>query len=133
VRDNPEGGESDPAEGVCRRSKKNSPSVLSCIGKRTREGCDRGSRVGSSTADETGKGQFLRGKRRNLTEEGVVRKISFPKRVANVPNLMLRWWWCYPTPSEGWGREETTRRPKSRATPQGLDQRSKMEEVIPTS
>jgi len=26
---------------------KNSPSVLSCIGKRTKEGCDRGSEVGT--------------------------------------------------------------------------------------
>jgi len=39
------GGESDRAEGVCRRCMKNSPSVLSCIGKRTIEGCDRGSEV----------------------------------------------------------------------------------------
>jgi len=45
--DNPGGGESDPAEGVRTRCKKNSPSVLSCIGKRTREGCDRGSEVGT--------------------------------------------------------------------------------------
>jgi len=40
------------------------------------------------------------------------------------------WWWCYPTPSERWGHGETPRRPNSRATPQGLDQRSKMEEVV---
>jgi len=39
-------GELDPAEGVHRRCKKNS-SVLSCIGKRTREGCDCGSIVGT--------------------------------------------------------------------------------------
>jgi len=45
--DNPRGGESDPAEGVRRRCKTNSPSVLSCIGNRTREGCDRGSEVGT--------------------------------------------------------------------------------------
>jgi len=38
---------------------------------------------GQFTADETGKGQFLRG---NLTGETVMRKIS-PKRVASVPNL----------------------------------------------
>jgi len=37
--------ESDPAEGVHRRGMKNSPSVLFCIGKRTKEGCDRGSEV----------------------------------------------------------------------------------------
>jgi len=42
MQDNPEEGELDPAEGVSRRCKKNS-SVLSCIGKRTKEGCDRGS------------------------------------------------------------------------------------------
>jgi len=39
------------------------------------------------TADETGKCQFLRGNRRNLAEDGVVRKISSPRRVASVPNL----------------------------------------------
>jgi len=39
----PGGSESDPAEGVRRRCKKNSPSVLSYVGKRTRECCDRGS------------------------------------------------------------------------------------------
>jgi len=40
-------GESYLAEGVRRRCMKDSPSVLSCIGKRTREGCDRGSEVGT--------------------------------------------------------------------------------------
>jgi len=44
MRDNPGGGELDPAEGVRRRYKKNF-SVLSCKGKRTKEGCDRGSKV----------------------------------------------------------------------------------------
>jgi len=44
MRDNPGGGESDPAEGVRWRCKKNC-SVLSCIDKRTREDCDRGSEV----------------------------------------------------------------------------------------
>jgi len=38
---------------------------------------------GQFTADEMGKGQFLRGNRRNLAE-GVVRKISSPIRVADV-------------------------------------------------
>jgi len=38
MRDNPGGGELDPTEGVHRRCMKNSPSVLSCIGKRTKEG-----------------------------------------------------------------------------------------------
>jgi len=40
-----QGGESDPAEGVRTRCMKNSPSVLSCIGKRTKEGCDCGGKV----------------------------------------------------------------------------------------
>jgi len=42
------------------------------------------------------------------------------------------WWWCYPTPSEGWGRGRTPRRPNSRSTSQGLDHKSsKMDEVEP--
>jgi len=45
--DNPEGDASNPVEGVRRRCMKNSPSVLSCIGKRTREGSDRGSKIGT--------------------------------------------------------------------------------------
>jgi len=43
--DNPEGSELDTADDVRRRCKKNSPSVLPCIGTRTREGCDRGRKV----------------------------------------------------------------------------------------
>jgi len=43
MRDSQGGGESYPAEGVRRRCIKNFPSVLSYIGKRTREGCDHGS------------------------------------------------------------------------------------------
>jgi len=42
---------------------------------------------GQVTADETGKGQFLRGNRRYLAGEGVVRKISSLKGVASVPHL----------------------------------------------
>jgi len=32
-------------------------------------------------------------------------------------NVFYSWWWCYPTPSEGWGRGRTPRRPNSRDTP----------------
>jgi len=39
------------------------------------------------TADKTRNGQFLRGNRRNLAGEGVVRKISSPQRIASVSNL----------------------------------------------
>jgi len=42
------------------------------------------------TTDKTGKGQFLRGNRRNLAGEGAVRKISSPQRVASVSNLCNR-------------------------------------------
>jgi len=45
VRDSQGGGESDPTEGVRRRCMKNSLFFLSCIGKRIKEGCDRGSEV----------------------------------------------------------------------------------------
>jgi len=45
MRENPGGGESDSVEGVRRRCKKYSTSVLSCIGRRTRKGCDRGSEI----------------------------------------------------------------------------------------
>jgi len=45
MRDNPEGGEFDPADDVCRRCKKNS-SVLSYIDKKTEH----------FTAGKTGKG-----------------------------------------------------------------------------
>jgi len=47
MRDNPEGGDLDTADDACRRCKKNSPSVIPCIGKRIREGCDHGIEVGT--------------------------------------------------------------------------------------
>jgi len=52
-------------------------------------------------------------------------------RTTLLENIKVWWWWCYPTLSEGWGRRGPPRRPNSRATPQGLEQRSKMEEVVP--
>jgi len=45
IQDSQGGGKSDSAEGVHRSCIKNSPSVLFCTGKRTKEGCDRGSKV----------------------------------------------------------------------------------------
>jgi len=41
------------------------------------------------------------------------------------------WWWCYLTTFEGWRRGGTPRRSNSWATPQDLDQRSKMKELMP--
>jgi len=45
IRENPEGGELDPADDERRCCKKNFSYVLSCLDKRTKEGCDRGSEV----------------------------------------------------------------------------------------
>jgi len=64
--------------------KKNFHYVLSCIGKRTRVVAAKSRQF---TAEETGKGQFLRGNRRNLAGKEFVRKISSPQRVASVPHL----------------------------------------------
>jgi len=52
MRNNPEGGDLDLAEGVYMRCKKNLLSVLSCTGKRTREGCVVG--TGNSRRDREG-------------------------------------------------------------------------------
>jgi len=57
MRDNP-GGELDPAVYVRRRCKNNS-SVLSCIVKRTKEGCDVAVKSRQYTAGDAQKGQFL--------------------------------------------------------------------------
>jgi len=56
MRVNPEGGELNPAVDIRRRGKKNYSSVLSCIGKKTKEGCDRGSGVGTVHSRRDGKG-----------------------------------------------------------------------------
>jgi len=55
MQDNPEGGKLDPTEGICRRCKKNSSSVLSCIGKRTRECCDVAAKSELFTTDDAGR------------------------------------------------------------------------------
>jgi len=56
MRDNPEGGEFDLADDGYRRCKKNYPSVLSYICEMTREGCHRGSEVGTVHSGRNGKG-----------------------------------------------------------------------------
>jgi len=48
MRGNPGGDELNPARGVRRRCKKKSSFVLSCIGRRTRKGCNHGCEVGCS-------------------------------------------------------------------------------------
>jgi len=59
MRGSPGWDELDPAEGVNRRCKKNSPSILSYISKRTREGCNQAPKSGQFKVGETGKGQLL--------------------------------------------------------------------------
>jgi len=60
MHDNPEGGKSDPTVDDRRRCKKNySPSVLSDVDKRTKEGCNQATKWGQFTVGEAGKGQFL--------------------------------------------------------------------------
>jgi len=54
MRPNPEGGELDPTVDARRRCKKNSLSI-----KRTKEGCDRGSKVGTVHSGRDGKHDFL--------------------------------------------------------------------------
>ena len=64
----------------------------------------------------------------------VITKTSILTKVLQQNKIKMSfatWWWYYPTPSEGWGRVGTPRRPNSRATPQGLDHRSRMEREEP--
>jgi len=82
MRNNPEGGELDPSDDDHKHSEKNS-SVLFCIDKRTREGCDYGSKVETFHSRQDREGC----NRRNLAEEKVVRKISSPRRIVSMPNL----------------------------------------------
>jgi len=56
VREIPEGGELNPAKGVRMRCKKNFPSVLFCIGKRSREDCNHGNEVGTVHSGRDGEG-----------------------------------------------------------------------------
>jgi len=76
MRDNPEGGDLDPADDVRR---KNFSSILSCINKKTKEGCDHGSRTVHNEQD--GKGQFLRkpkesGKKESYEKDFISRSYS---------------------------------------------------------
>jgi len=59
MRNNPVGGDLDPADDVRRRCKKNSSFILSCIDKKTKEGCDNGSEIGTVHSERDRKGQFL--------------------------------------------------------------------------
>jgi len=74
---NPEEGELDLAEDVRRRCKKNSP-VLSCVGKRTREGCDRGSEVRTVHSGRDWEGPLKKlkesGRRRSCEKDFVSKK-----------------------------------------------------------
>jgi len=51
---NPEWDELNPADDVRRRCKNNCSCFLSCIDKRTKDGCDRGSEVGTVQSERDG-------------------------------------------------------------------------------
>jgi len=56
-----------------------------------RVSCDHGSETGTVYSRWDEEGPVLRGNRRNLAGEGIVREISSLKRVASVPNLCNGW------------------------------------------
>jgi len=56
MRDNPKRDELDFTDDVRRCCKKNSPSVLFCIGMETKEGCDLDSKVGIVHSEQNGDG-----------------------------------------------------------------------------
>jgi len=62
------GGELDTAVDSRRRCIKNSLSVLSCIDKKTKEGCEPGSKVGQFTAGEVG--ENTSSSKKNMKESG---------------------------------------------------------------
>jgi len=64
MRDNPKGSELDPVKGVRRCCRKNSPSVLSCIGRKTRKDCDRWQRSRDSS-------QRVRRRRASFSEQSL--------------------------------------------------------------
>jgi len=77
MRNNP-GGELDPVEGVRRRCKNYYlllPSYLSCIGKRTREGCDHGGEGGTVHSGRDGEGTVTPRKPKESGRRGRCEKI----------------------------------------------------------
>jgi len=82
--DNFEGGELNPVEGVRRHYKKNF-SVLSCLGRRARGGCDRGSEVEKVHSGQDCKGPVpIKPKQCGRTESC---EISSPKKSSRCANL----------------------------------------------
>jgi len=67
--------------------KKNSPSVLSCIGKSIKEGRDRGSEVGIVHNEQDGEGQVPLKKPMESGKRENCKKNSSSGRVSNVPYL----------------------------------------------
>jgi len=77
-------GELDPAVDDHRRCKKNSPSVLTNIDKKTKEGCGHRIREILHAVSEARKSQFLLGNRGNLANEIFVKEISSPGGLSGV-------------------------------------------------
>jgi len=99
MRDNPEGGESDHAEGVRRRCMKNSSSVLSCMGKRTTEGCNRGSEIGTVHSGRDREGPVPPRKPKESGRRGSCEKNFVPKKSSGCAKSLQR------TEQAGWKHE----------------------------
>jgi len=74
MKDNPEGGELDLADDAASATRRILPTVSSCIDKRTKEDCDRGSKVGTVHGGRHGEGPVLL---RKSKETG--RRVSYEK------------------------------------------------------
>jgi len=71
MRDNPERDELDPAVNIAGAARRISPSVLSCINEKTKEGCYRGSEVGTFHSRRDEKGPFSLRKSRESSKRGL--------------------------------------------------------------
>jgi len=101
IRDSSEDGELDPAVDE-RRCCKNSSSVLSCIGKRTKRLCPWQRRRDSSQRTKRGRASSSKKHRGNLARE-ICEKDSMPNQHSGTSS----WWYIpYPSPERANGRNE---------------------------
>jgi len=86
VRFNPEGSALNHVVDDRRRCKKTSPSVLFCLDESTKEGYDRGSKVGTVHSGLGGKAQ---NEPEGIWQERIMRKISSPGRIAGCLSFAI--------------------------------------------
>jgi len=87
--ENPEGGELDLAEGVRRLQEEF--FRLSCIGKRTRECCDRGSEVGTANSGRDGEGPVPPRKPKESGRRGSCEKYFVSKKSGGCAKSSNAW------------------------------------------